>query len=103
MREREAMQNALAFCGETEQNSAGVLGAELPCQQTQGLQAIHQSDGAVMLEQQAIRKMTDGWQTTLRHPFQGQQGLMLLGLQAGIASRRLTEIEKAPDLKAELF
>jgi len=103
MGEREAVQNPLAFRRESQQDLAGVVGTWLTRNQAQGFQAIHQSDGAVMLEHQAIRQMADRGYPILRHPFQSQQSLMLLRLNPRIPGSPFAEPKKAPDLKAELF
>jgi len=103
MGEREAVQDAFALSGQTQQNLPGIVGTGFPRQQAQSLQTVYQPDGAVMLQQQAIRQMTYGWHTILRHPLQCQQSLMLLRLEPGITGSGFAEAEKAPNLKAELF
>jgi hypothetical protein len=66
-------------------------------QATRG-EAIHQFDGAVMLNLQAFRQFTNSRTNARRQSLEGQQQLMLTRLHAGRLCRFLTEVQKAPEL-----
>jgi hypothetical protein len=66
------------------------------------LQTIKQLHGAVMLDLEALRDMADGRNASLRKTLQSQKQLVVLRLEASRPRRLFAEMEKAPDLMAEL-
>ncbi len=66
------------------------------------LQAVDQFDGAVMLNVEARGDLANSGLDVLRKPMYRQQELMLLRLDAVFLGGGFAEVEKSPDLPAEL-
>jgi hypothetical protein len=64
-------------------------------------QAVHKLDGAVMLDLEAFGKLADGRPGVIGETLYGQKELVLLWLQAVLASGFGAELKVAADLVAE--
>jgi len=102
MRLREPLQHAPPFTRQTQKGAATVFGIRGSLQQALTLRAIHQLYRAVVLQGEAAGHISDGH---VRRPGSArnlQQELMLLRLQSRLQRRGLAEVQKTPQLVAEV-
>src|SRR5581483_9678372 len=100
--ERELVQQRLAARGEADEHLAAVGLAAAAANQPLGFGAIHQLDGAVVLEVQTLGELADGRLLPGGVAADGEQELVLLGLDPGGAGGLLAEVDEAADLVAQL-
>lgn len=103
VRNREVQQQALTPGGQTHKNLSRIAGVDGARHQAERLQAVHQADRAVMLQQQTPRKVANGRRILRAGRPDDQQGLMLLRLDAALVRGRFAEGQKAPELKPEFL
>lgn len=97
----QAAEDACALARQSKLDLAPVVPRRVAHQQSLIHQPIDQADGAVVLDQQLLRKPADRalagrWRRTHR-----QQGLVLLPGQADARSRNLAEVQEAAQGVAE--
>ncbi len=63
---------------------------------------VDQFDHAVMVQLHPLRQRADGWDQLPGQAFDGQQELILLGVQAGISGLGLHVAQEPPQLITEL-
>ncbi len=98
----KAGENATAPAGDTE-DCAAAVGRIFPAlEQVLALAAVHQLDGAVVLEAEAPGGVGDGDGGFIGRAGHLEKQLVLLGLEAGFDRGLLTEVEEAAQLKAEV-
>lgn len=102
MRERKLRQQFRAAWCKRQQNFAAVGAAARAPQQTASFEAVHQFDGAVMLDLQAFRERAHSGLLRVRQTLNRQKRLMLLGLDAGRARSLLAEIYESANFVSEL-
>jgi hypothetical protein len=91
-------QRVLTRVCETNTDLPAIFSAANPLDQSSAGQAIHQADGAVMLNQEMARQVPHGWASGLIQSPDRQQHLMLLRLEAFVLGRRLAEMQKPADM-----
>ena len=101
MRDGKLLEQSRATARDAQQNFAAVRAATDSLEQSVKLHAVHQLDGAVMLDLQALGKHAHGSFLRARQSLNRQQGLMLLRLDAGGTRGLLAEIHEPPDLVAK--
>jgi hypothetical protein len=102
MRQCQPAKDRAAGRSQADPNFALVVGAASPRDGARGLQAIHQFHRAVMLQEETRGNLPNGGPYTLGKTLHGQQELMLLRLDAMLLRGSFTEMQKLPDLAAEL-
>lgn len=102
MRDRKLLDQSGSTTRERQQDLAAIGAAAHALQQTVKLQAVHQFDGAVMLDLQPLRERAHGGLLRARQTSNRQEGLMLLGLDARDAGSLLAEIDESANFVAEL-
>jgi hypothetical protein len=70
--------------------------------QAAALGAVDQLHGAMVFQLQALRQMSDGGLVLAGQASDGQQKLILLGMQSRAPRRRLAEVQETAYLVAEL-
>jgi len=101
MRAREIPKNLFATRGEPELDLATVRAAARTGDQPARLKAIGEFDGAVMADVQALGEFADGGGFGVRHSFNGEQRLVLLGLDAHGAGSIVAETKETANLVTE--
>ncbi len=101
MDEGEVAQNALALGGQADEDLARILGIGQPGDETEGLEPVDQTYGAVVLQQEARRDMADGGRPI--GGLEDEQRLMLLRLDVRGAGGGLTEAQETANLEAEFL
>jgi hypothetical protein len=99
---RERTQNAAASRRQPHVDFATVRLTRHAKHQSFGFHASHQLHRAVVTNLQPLRKIADTDFVTCRHALDGEQKLVLLGLNANQAGSVFAESYKAPDLVAKL-
>jgi hypothetical protein len=102
MRQRELSQNVAARGCKPDNHLPSIQLAGAACHVTAALQPIHQLSHAVMLELQTCGQFADGGPRSRWQAFDGKQQLILLRFQSQAPYLLLAEVQKAPDLAAEL-
>ena len=64
-------------------------------------QPVHQLDGAVVLELEALSQICDRWGCPITRTLHGEHQLMMLRFQSGLAGHFLAEVQKTADLVTE--
>lgn len=82
MRQRHPAKNLLGAPGESQQNLPSILLTARSPQKAVCFQPVHEFDGAVMLDLQALGEKTHGGIRRSGQPFEGKQGLILLRLNS---------------------
>ena len=98
----EAVKNRLARARKGNQNFAMVGFSMGAPEEAAGAQAVDQFDGAVMPDEQARGKLADDGPRAFGQAGDGQQKLMLAGLEAVRAGLLLAEVQEPVDLEAEI-
>jgi hypothetical protein len=80
--------------GEAHFDPPPIYGRGPALHEVAGGESVDDSDGAVMLEVQAIGQLGDGDELATGKPFDREQGLMLLGRKASRAGRILAKFQK---------
>jgi len=102
MRVRQPMQFALASCREFHPDRPSVGFGAGTGDEAAFFETVEQAHGAVMPDQQVLGKRADRGTGAPVERADGQQHLMLLGLQSLGAGRLLAEMKKAANLVAEV-
>jgi len=90
-----------AGAGQLNDDFAAILAAVDSRDGAASFETVHQLDGAVMFELEAGGEFTDGGPASLRQATDGEEELVLLGLDAAGARLLLAEMKKTADLAAE--
>ena len=85
MDRRQNLERFVGFWGQRQKSPAPILFIRRAAKQISPHEPIHQTDGGVVLEQEAAGKLTNRDAFFRAEPPHGQQGLMLLGRQAGLS------------------
>ena len=93
MRQRNALELPFASRRELNKNLPPIHPAARAPHQPAFLQAIHQFDGAVMLDLKPLRKNADGRFLRGRNTFDGKQRLVLLRLKSRCPRVAFTEVQ----------
>ena len=102
MLNRYSGQDRLSFRGQLDQNAATIVRILMPLDQSACDRAIHQLNGAVMLDQQPIGDVANsGWLLGAGEAAQGEQELVLLRLEPDGMRGTLAKGEESPELQAE--
>ena len=101
MRDGKFLEQLRAVARDAQQNFATVRAATDSVEQSMNFHAIHQLDGAVMLDLQPLGEHANGGLLRAWQPLNRKQGLMLLGLDAGGTRGLLAEIHETPNLVAK--
>lgn len=99
--DREVAQDGRACGRESDDDAAAVGIVPLALHEALPGGAVDQFDGAVVVQQQAIREVADGHRLIVGEAAQGQEELVLLRLKSGLARRLLAEMEEAAEAIAE--
>lgn len=99
---REARENRLSLAGERQQNLPPVGGAAPAADEALGLEAIDQTDGAVVPQTQAFGEISHGNGAPTGAAPYGEQRLMLLCRQSRLLCGGLAENQKLPDHMTKL-
>jgi hypothetical protein len=100
MRQGQAEQRGFTRRGQADDHLSGVVLVRHSRDQTHSLQAIDQSDRAVVADEQTLRELPDRG-SVRRRCTDGQKRLVLLGLQPSGPGRILTEVKETADLIAD--
>lgn len=95
-------QDAISLAGDVEDCAAAVGGIFGAFQQVFAHAAVHQLDGAVMPEAQALGRIGDGDGSVFRRAGHLEEQLVLLRLEARFHGGLLAEEEEAAQLEAEI-
>ena len=102
----QALQRALAPWGEAQAYDAAILAVAHAPDQSRLLRPVHQSDNAVVAEQQVVGDLADGWSSGVGVTPDGQEKLMLRWGQPGAGALFLAPPEEptqiGPQLQQEL-
>ena len=79
-----------------------VKGVPIAADHSEGGQAVDELDDRVVLELELPGERADGREAVRRKPLDGEQQLVLLGLEPRLAGRLLAEGEEAPEEVAEM-
>jgi hypothetical protein len=99
---RKRRKNALALRRNPQQNTPMVSFVAQAPQQTLLNRAIHQFDGAVVLQQHSLGHVGDGGQYPIRHAAHALQHLVLLVVQPHSLGGRMAHMQKSAQLKSKL-
>lgn len=99
---RDALEERAPARGEAQKHFAAVLTAVRAVHQAARFETIRQLDSAVMTNEQATGKRANIGRSGILEGAESQQGLMLVGFEAGAASGLLAEIKEAAQLEAEV-
>lgn len=102
MRQGKSGKQPLTLRGHLDENLARIEVAATPYRESPRNQAVHQLHGAVMADLQALGEHPDGGSLALGQSFDGEQELVLVGLDAGGPRLVFAEHEEAADLVAKL-
>lgn len=91
MGQRKRLQKFFSVARQLDQNLPAIIGAAQAAQKTPLDQTIDQLDRAMMLQLHAFGQHTDGGLQADRKAAHGQQQLMLLWLDAGLARSSFAE------------
>jgi hypothetical protein len=95
-------EDFFTFRREADEHLPAILVRAMPPHATRGGEAVDQFDGTVMPDLQPLGELGDTGTRSPRQAFEGQHQLMLLRLEAGLASRLLAEVQEAPQLVTDL-
>ncbi|MFY9691660.1 MAG: hypothetical protein WA369_18600 [Candidatus Acidiferrales bacterium] len=99
--DRKALEEAFTSRSNAEQNLTGVGTAAGACEQSLGFEAAAQFNCGVMPNLEPPGERANRGSQPLRQSFDGEQGLMLLWLDARLAGGTFAEIEEAPNFVTE--
>jgi hypothetical protein len=99
--EREFFEERFAVMGELDQDLAAIIGGTQAAEISPVHQPIDQLDRAVVLQLHAFGQNADRRFEAVGQPSYGQEQLVLLRLDAGLARGMLAETEKPADLVAQ--
>ena len=85
MDRRQSLERFVGLWGQRQQSPAPVLFVRRAAKQISPHEPIHQTDGRVVLEQEAARKLSNRDAFLRDEPPHGQKGLMLLRRQPGFS------------------
>jgi hypothetical protein len=102
MDQGEALEQTFPLGRDLNQDLAPIDSARRPAHKAPSLQPVDQLDRAVMAKQEALREISDRGGSTGGNAPQGQQELVLRGIDPRLARRAFAETEKTPDLVAKL-
>ena len=100
--QRESSQEPFPLRQKLYQHLAPILISAMPGSQSSALQAIDQLHRAVMLQLHSFCERTNRGAHVRRKTLNREQQLVLLGFESGGAGSRFAEVQKTPDLVAEL-
>ena len=101
MRQGETAQNAQPRRSEANPDFALVFQAGSACDGSGGFEAVYELDGAVVLDEKTRGDFADGRLDLGGEAMDGEQQLVLLGLDPVLFRGGFAEVEKLADLAAE--
>jgi hypothetical protein len=99
---RELFQHGFSFGRDLDQHSSAVLAVVVTLHESARHGPIDELDGAVVLDQQPLGEVADGWRAvSAAEAAQHEQQLMLLWFEAERVRSAFAKGEEAPELEAE--
>jgi len=95
-------QSRAATCRQAYPDLAPVFRPGCPLDGAGLFQAVHEFDGAVVLNEHSRGKLANGWFDAFRQAVHAKQQLVLLRLDTVPPCNRFAEMQKTPDLTPEL-
>ncbi len=102
MRGGDLLDHAFTSRAELQENFAVVAGIVRAADQAMGLEPVDQLDRTVMPDQHSPGERADGRSFAARQALESEQQLILLRLEARLASRSSAEIQEAANGVAEV-
>src|SRR5215469_11744903 len=103
MDSRQVLELGVAFFGQANAYLSPIVHTPAnSLDQLALLQPVEQTHGAVMADQQVSCQTTNRWAVAASQGFDGQQHLVLVGLQSLGAGGVFAEVEESPNLEAEI-
>src|SRR6185295_18408635 len=99
--EREPREDVLAASRERDPDKAAILHRPYPPNEAATLHPVDELDDAVMGDLQPLRDVADG-RIAGGQALHGEEQLVLLRLEAGLACRLLAEMKEPPELVSEV-
>jgi hypothetical protein len=100
--DRQESEDGLALRGDLDQHLAVVQGVAVSADQAERRQAVDEPDDGMVLELELPGEGADRRQSVRRKPLDGEQQLVLLRLQSGLAGGPFAEHHEAPQEMAEM-
>src|SRR5580704_703882 len=102
MMKRQLAENFLAFGGEREQDLPAIFLGARAVDESSGLEAVYQLNGAVVADLHAGRQFPNPRPHPSRHALDREHELILAALQPRFLDLLLAEVKEAANLVAEL-
>jgi hypothetical protein len=97
---RYRQQHSFSGRGDLERYAPSIGGVGFPAYQSCANQTVGEPHGAVMLDHQLVREISDGWPALIS--LDGEQGAVLLGSNSGRSCRVLAKHKELPDHMAKV-
>ena len=102
VREGEAAEDFFAMRSERKEDLAAVVRVGRALHEFTSFHPVHQSHGALMLEEEGTGEIAHGAGLAGGHSFDGEKRLVLPGFETLDQGGAFAEMQKAPDLIAEV-
>jgi hypothetical protein len=98
----QTLEQPFSFARDLNQDLAPIAAAWRSANKASIFQPVNQFNRAVMAQQEALGEIPDRGGGAGRDSPQGQQELVLRGIDSGVACRSLAEVEETTDLESKL-